>query len=109
MLRFLTLCLVAHGILAKGQHLESHEILDDKNTALAFDPLASNAAILSSAAAFSEVPAPPNVTFHFWLLAFFWPATVVSPTAQSRARHLVIRHEARAGFWTHGLWPVRWD
>lgn len=64
-------------------------------------------------AAAQPVPAtrPPgqlfeNVTessFDFWLLALSWPPALVPPAAQSRARHAVVRQEAHAGFWTHGL------
>jgi len=41
--------------------------------------------------------------FDFWILALSWPPSLVPVAAQSRARHAVIRHEAHAGFWTHGL------
>lgn len=41
--------------------------------------------------------------FDFWILALSWPPSLVPVPAQSRARHAVIRHEAHAGFWTHGL------
>jgi hypothetical protein len=54
---------------------------------------------LSSAAA--------AVEFDFFLLAQFNPPAYVPVAAQSRAKHAITRHEAFAGFWTHGLWPVR--
>lgn len=42
--------------------------------------------------------------FDFWVLALVWPPAIVAAPAQSRTRHAVIRKEAHAGFWTHGLW-----
>jgi uncharacterized membrane protein len=44
-----------------------------------------------------------DTSYDFFLLALFWPPSVVAPAAQSRARHAVIRRDAHAGFWTHGL------
>ena len=65
----------------------------------------------AAAAALNSATAAPGLTaedveaakFDFWILALFWPPSVVPVAAQSRARHAVIRQEARSGFWTHGL------
>jgi ribonuclease I len=44
--------------------------------------------------------------FDFYLLALLWPPATLPAALHGRARQLLVRHEAHAGYWTHGLWPV---
>lgn len=50
---------------------------------------------------------PAPTPFDFYILSSYWPPAVLPASAQSRAKHIILRHEASPGFWTHGLWPVR--
>jgi ribonuclease I len=54
-----------------------------------------------------EAAAAANEAFDFYILSMYWPAATLPASAQARAKHLITRQEARPGFWTHGLWPVR--
>ncbi len=56
--------------------------------------------------AVTQAPNEPQ-QFDFWILAVFWPPSVLSKSQHSWAQHALARHEAAPGMWTHGLWPVR--
>lgn len=52
-----------------------------------------------------------NVTalFPVYVLSVYWPPSYVTNAAQGRTKHIIHSGGANPGFWTHGLWPTKFD
>lgn len=96
----LYLLLLLCGVLACSAG-ETAIVYHSANTFNSLDTLAGASAV--------DDPLPNDpIAFDFWLLAQFNPPAFVPVPAHSRTKHAITRHEAFAGFWTHGLWPIRY-
>ncbi len=50
-----------------------------------------------------------NSDFSHYILALYWPPSVLTKAAQRRALHMIRVRRVVAGFWTHGAWPATYD
>lgn len=46
--------------------------------------------------------------FSHYILALYWPPSVLTKAAQRRALHMIRVRRVAEGFWTHGAWPAQY-